>query len=670
MLEVQPRAGLVDPYPLFELTQAVVAARATADIYDAALRCLRQSLDAQRSSILLFDAGGVMRFEAWRGLSPGYRNAVDGHSPWTRETRKPQPVLVPDIRLDKDLAPLRPVIEAEGIRALAFIPLTIGDRLLGKFMLSSGEPHEFPSAEIMVAQTIAAQVAFAIDQRRAREDRATAERERRKQRGHLDAMFRSTHAGMAEVDLAGRFLTVNDRFGELTGREAAELLAGLDCYDVTHPDHHAAARDAMQSLVNGAANVTIEKRLQRPDGETIWASSSVSAIRDDDDNLTGAVIVLVDITDRREAEDRLRDSELRYRTLIEGLDLAVYTTDADGNITLFNEAAVRLWGRRPELGTDKWCGSWRLFNPDGTPMAHEDCPMGIALRENRAVRGEEILVERPDGTRATIMPLPTPLRDSHGLLVGAVNVLVDVSQQKQMQDALELAVRAKDDFLGQVSHELRTPVTQIGGNAELLRRRWTELSADVQLRSIDEIQAQSVRLQRLVENMMLLSRFERGVAPQTEPHLIQRLLHERVREFRRRFPDTVVQVHVAPDLPPVETSASTIDQVVWNLLTNAQKYGPSMGPIVITGRCNGDWVEIAVLDEGEGVPEGDMEHLFEPYFRSPAVPGHTAGLGLGLSVCRRLIEAQHGEMWASRRDPTGMEFGLRFPALTDLDVAP
>jgi PAS domain S-box-containing protein len=116
----------------------------------------------------------------------------------------------------------------------------------------------------------------------------------------------------------------------------------------------------------------------------------------------------------------------QYPEILEALPVAVYTTDAEGRITFFNEAAAALWGRRPVLGQDRWCGSWRIYMPDGTPLPHDCCPMAVALRENRPVRNVDAIAERPDGTRVRFMPYPTPLRDASGALIGAVNILVDI----------------------------------------------------------------------------------------------------------------------------------------------------------------------------------------------------------------------------------------------------
>src|SRR5215472_14711218 len=119
----------------------------------------------------------------------------------------------------------------------------------------------------------------------------------------------------------------------------------------------------------------------------------------------------------------------RFRQLLEALPAAVYTTDAEGRLTFFNQAAVELSGREPKLGSDYWCVSWRLYHPDGTPMRHDECPMATALKEDRPVRGVQAVMERPDGKRIHFMPFPTPLHDGRGALVGAVNMLVDITEQ-------------------------------------------------------------------------------------------------------------------------------------------------------------------------------------------------------------------------------------------------
>jgi PAS domain S-box-containing protein len=121
--------------------------------------------------------------------------------------------------------------------------------------------------------------------------------------------------------------------------------------------------------------------------------------------------------------------------LLAVLPAAIYTTDAAGRITHYNAAAAKLWGCQPELGTSTFCGSWRLYWPDGRPMRHEECPMAVALQTGLPVRGVEAVAERPDGTRVPFVPYPTPLHDPAGNLLGAINMLIDVTERKAFEAA-------------------------------------------------------------------------------------------------------------------------------------------------------------------------------------------------------------------------------------------
>jgi PAS domain S-box-containing protein len=133
--------------------------------------------------------------------------------------------------------------------------------------------------------------------------------------------------------------------------------------------------------------------------------------------------------------------------LLEALPVAVYTTDAEGRITFYNQAAADLWGCRPELGSSQWCGSWRLYWPDGRPLPHSECPMAVALKEGRPVRDLEAIAERPDGTRVRFLPFPTPLRDASGRLIGAINLLMDITDREEsaLESAQLAAIVASSD---------------------------------------------------------------------------------------------------------------------------------------------------------------------------------------------------------------------------------
>jgi two-component system, chemotaxis family, CheB/CheR fusion protein len=206
----------------------------------------------------------------------------------------------------------------------------------------------------------------------------------------------------------------------------------------------------------------------------------------------------------RRAAKALGKSDDYFRDVLEALPVAIYTTDAAGRITFYNETAVALWGRRPTLGDDHWCGSWKLYRPDGSPLPHDECPMAVTLKEGRPVRDVEAVAERPDGSRVPFLPFPTPLFDASGALVGAVNMLMDLSDRKraeQYEQRLGAIVESSDDAI--VSKNLNGIITSWNRGAERLFGY-----------ASDEVVGQSITIlippERLDEETMVLDRIRRG----------------------------------------------------------------------------------------------------------------------------------------------------------------
>ena len=169
------------------------------------------------------------------------------------------------------------------------------------------------------------------------------------------------------------------------------------------------------------------------------------------------------------AGEALFGGEGYFRQVLDLLPAAVYITSASGLITYYNEAAAVLWGHHPQLGVSEWCGSWKLYWPDGRPLPHDQCPMALALRERRPVRGMEAVAERPDGTMVPFIPYPTPLYDASGELIGAVNMLVDITDRKRAEQSaqrLAAVVEFSDDAI--LTKDLDGVVTTWNRGAERL----------------------------------------------------------------------------------------------------------------------------------------------------------------------------------------------------------
>ena len=251
----------------------------------------------------------------------------------------------------------------------------------------------------------------------------------------LQRVMDSSHDCIKLLDLDGRLLWMNAcglRVMELESFQQVENALWLDFWQ---GEDYRAACAAVQAAKERSVG-TFTGFCPTSKGTPKWWDVVITPILDAAGQPEKLLATSRDTTERKLAEAALRESEAHLRNLVQALPAAVYTCDAEGRVTFFNEAAATLWGRRPELGKEQWCGAWKLYRTDGRPLPLEDCPMAVTLREGRAVRGEEILAERPDGSRANVQPYPTPMRDSRGVLTGAVNMLVDITEQRAMEESV------------------------------------------------------------------------------------------------------------------------------------------------------------------------------------------------------------------------------------------
>jgi GAF domain-containing protein len=266
--------------------------------------------------------------------------------------------------------------------------------------------------------------------------------------------------------------------------------------------------------------------------------------------------------------------------------------------------------------------------------------------------------------------------DDTNFLLSVANVLsaaIDRKRAEAERDRLleveREAQRRREAFIGVMSHELRTPITTIYAGAKFLARSGRGAARREASREVlADVQAESERLYRLVEDLLVITKVERGrVEPAGEPLLLQRLLPRMAAAEQAASPGLKIVVDVPESLPTVRGEETYVEQVLRNYLSNARKYSPAGGTVRVTGEATPDEVVVRVLDEGQGFPLDEGERLFELFYRSPTTAEKASGAGIGLFVCRQLIEAMGGRVWAAPRAEGGAEFGFSLPRLPEDD---
>lgn len=268
----------------------------------------------------------------------------------------------------------------------------------------------------------------------------------------------------------GTILGANQAELDLLGYTAAEYI-GRQISDF-HADH-ATISEMLDRLAAGQKLIRFPARLRAKDGSIRYVEVTSSAQFRDGEFINTRCFTC-DVTEIAEMRRQLARKDEEMRQVLDALPSAVYTTDAQGKITYFNRAAVELAGREPVIGEDEWCVTFRLFTADGKPLPHDECPMAIALKENRPVRGVEAMAQRPDGTMFPFLPFPTPMLDENGDLVGAVNMLVDISDRK-------LAESNQRVLLEELNHRVKNNMAMLYALIRSAERETTSAEARIVL---------------------------------------------------------------------------------------------------------------------------------------------------------------------------------------------
>jgi PAS domain S-box-containing protein len=401
--------------------------------------------------------------------------------------------------------------------------------------------------------------------------------------------------------------------------------------------------------------------LARANGGAVAGRVTIAPLRDAE----GAIVATISFFEAAPEARAAAPTDLE--ALLAALPVPIYTADTAGRITFCNEAAAALAGRRPTLGEDKWGVTWRLYRPDGTPLPHDQRPMALALRERRPVRGEVALLERPDGTRIPVAPCPTPLFDGSGMLVGAVNILVDLGPQvateaelRRINETLEERVaertRAliaemeerrlveaqlhelqKSEAVGQltsgVAHDFNNLLTAIMSSLDLIDLRTKDES--VRRHTANALRA-AKRGASITHQLLAFSRKQH-----LEPSAIDlnRLLTGMGDLLQHTLGGTIkIEFALAPGLWPALIDPNQIESVILNLAINARDAMPDGGTLTVAtdnerrsassgGIAPGDYVKISVIDSGVGMSDEVKARAFDPFFTTKDI-GEGSGLGL------------------------------------------
>ena len=379
--------------------------------------------------------------------------------------------------------------------------------------------------------------------------------------------------------------------------------------------------------------------------------------------------------ERLRTEEHLRVSEARFRVLFDRGPIAIYSCNLSGVIQEFNRCAVEMWGQEPKRGDtdERFFGTSQWHLPDGTLLRHAQTPMAAVLTgEMPEAHDIQVVIERPDNSRISIIANIVPLKNERGEITGAMNYFYDITERsrleqktKEQANALADLDRRKDEFLAMLSHELRNPLAPISNAVHLLRLQQNEGPIQRQARGIIERQVGQLTL--LVDDLLEVSRITTGKIHLNEQRLALSRIVENAVETVRPLVDQCqhsLELSLSPQPIWLNADASRLEQIVVNLLTNAAKYTDQGGSIWLSTEQEGDEAVLRVRDSGVGIAPELLPRIFDIFSQATrSLDRSHGGLGIGLCLVQRLVEMHHGTVEAFSALDQGSEFVVRLPVM-------
>lgn len=474
-------------------------------------------------------------------------------------------------------------------------------------------------------------------------------------------LFELAAGGKAQAGADGRIVRCNRMFCELTGYPESEVL-DLRLQDLVFREDCARQDALVQAVVDGRRDDwTAETRYVRKDGAVRWFTIAGTALRDATGRFEHVVATFVDVTDRHQAVQQLRESEELYRSVSEAVPDILWVGGPRGTPQYANRRWSEYTGRPSEAVTSE---GWReLVHPDDLARIDRLWSRAAASRDTFAT---ELRYRRHDGAWRWFLARSVPMLDPAGAIVRWVGTLTDIDDRVLAEEALRDADRRKDEFLAVLSHELRNPLAPIRSGLEVLQR--LEQVSERGRRAIGVISRQASHLTRLVEDLLEVTRITRGKVT----------LHPRVRDLgelvgrvaedhRLVFDDRGILFTVrVPSAPlPANVDGVRIAQVVGNLLSNALKFTDRGGAVQLSLVDEPEGPVLRVADTGAGIAPELLDVVFQPFVQADtSLDRAKGGLGLGLALVEGMV-ALHGGSVAVRSEGLGRgaELVVRLPSL-------
>jgi PAS domain S-box-containing protein len=462
----------------------------------------------------------------------------------------------------------------------------------------------------------------------------------------LQVLVEHASDGIFIADVNGLYTFVNESGCRMLGCSRAEVI-GKTIFDLIPNEDVELLLASKSAMLQGATHVA-EWRLRRKDGS--WLPVEVSAKILADGQWQGFVR---DISERKAHQARndalfrqLEEERQWLKGIFDILPVGVWIADRDGRIMMSNRAGDQIWQGTRYVGPEQFSEYKARWVETGKPIAPEEWGLARAIRGGEIAQSELIRIQCFDGSFKTIINWAAPLHAEDGAITGAIAVNEDVTALQYTQEQLRAAVRDREDILAIVTHDLRNPLSSLQMTADAMERESRTLAEDTLLRcGIAAIRDTVRRMSGLVDDLLAVSVAQGGHSMLKLAPITPSILLNSAAEARSLLATSSLhlELSLAPDLPMLNIDGDRILRVLTNLLDNALKF-TAAGRILISAEPVAGGVRFAVANSGEPLSSETLKTMFQPFWQ--AARNDRRGAGLGLSICRSIVEAHGGTIWA------------------------